>query len=81
MRLMTSQILKSEDFTKTQKSRYFENETFFLQLKQIINYTSRTTLLQKKNFVAEVTLNSPKTFFLIVTVLTLLVRYLVSHYV
>ena len=31
--MMTSQILKSEGFTKTEKSRYFENETlFFLQI-------------------------------------------------
>ena len=27
--MMTSQILKSMHFTKTQKSRYLENETFF----------------------------------------------------
>ena len=45
MPMMTSQILKSMDFTKTQKSRYLENETsFFLQIKKIINYTSRATL-------------------------------------
>ena len=31
--MMTSQILKCVDFTKTQKSKYLENETllFFLQ--------------------------------------------------
>ena len=45
--MMTSQILKSVDFTKTQKSRYLENETLFLQIKKIINYTGRATLLQK----------------------------------
>ena len=46
--MMTSQILKSVDFTKTQKSRYLENETlFFLQMKKFINYTSRAILLQK----------------------------------
>ena len=44
--MMTSYILKSVDFTKTQKSRYLENKTFFLQVK---NYTSRSTLLQKRN--------------------------------
>ena len=33
--MMTSQILKSVDFTKTQKSRYLENETFFLQIKTL----------------------------------------------
>ena len=43
--MMTSQILKSVVFTKTQKSRYLVNETFFfLRIKKIINYTSRTTL-------------------------------------
>ena len=46
--MMTSQILKSVDFTKAQKSRYLENETlFFLQIKKFINYTLRATLLQK----------------------------------
>ena len=48
MPMMTSQILKSGDFTKTQKSRYLENETlFFLEIKKLINYISRATLLQK----------------------------------
>ena len=42
--MMTSQILKAVDFTKTQKSRYMENETFF---KQKNNYRSRATLWQK----------------------------------
>ena len=47
--MMTSQILKFVDFTKTQKSRYHENETlFFLQIKKFINSTSRATLLQNK---------------------------------
>ena len=45
---MVSQILKSVDFTKTQKSRYLENETlFYLQVKKFIDYTLRATLLQK----------------------------------
>ena len=49
MPMMTSQILKSVDFTKAKKSRYLKNETFFLQIKKIINYTStsRATSLQK----------------------------------
>ena len=35
MPMMTSQVLKSVDFTKTQKCRYLENETiFFLQIKK-----------------------------------------------
>ena len=43
--MMTSQILKFVDFTKTQKSRYLENKTLvFLQIKKLINYTSRATL-------------------------------------
>ena len=48
MPMMTSYILKSVDFTKTQKSRYLENKTFFHQVK---NYTSRSTLLQKINLI------------------------------
>ena len=32
MPMMTSQIVKPVDFTKIQKSRYLENETFFLQI-------------------------------------------------
>ena len=32
MSMMASQILKYVDFTKTQKSRYLENETFFFQI-------------------------------------------------
>ena len=33
--MITSQILKSVDFTKTQKSRYLGNEAlFFLQIKK-----------------------------------------------
>ena len=48
MPMMTSQILKSVDFTKTQKTRYLENETlFFLQIKKFINYTLKVVLLQK----------------------------------
>ena len=43
--IMMSQILKFVNFTKTQKSRYLQNETsFFLQIKKFINYTSRATI-------------------------------------
>ena len=43
--MMTSQILKSAGFTRTEKSRYLENETlFFLQIIKFINYTSSATL-------------------------------------
>ena len=56
--MMTSQILKSVDFAKTQKSRYLENETsFFFLKKKFINYTSMATLWQKNSFVAGVTFN------------------------
>ena len=43
--MMTSQILRSVDFIKSQKSRYLENETsLFLQIKKIIDYISKATL-------------------------------------
>ena len=48
MSMMTLHILRSVDFTQTQKSRYPEKETlFFLQINKLINYTSRATFLQK----------------------------------
>ena len=47
MPIMTTQILQSVDFTKTQKSIYLKKETFFLQIEKFINYTLRATLLQK----------------------------------
>ena len=48
MLMMTSKILNSGDVTKTQKSRYLENEVlFFVQIKKFINYTPRVTLLHK----------------------------------
>ena len=48
MPMIKSQILKSVYFTKSQKYRYFENETlFFLQIKKLNNYTSRATLLHE----------------------------------
>ena len=56
--MMTLQILKSMNFTRTQKSRYLENKAIiFLQIKKFINHTSRATLWQKKRFEAEVTFN------------------------
>ena len=61
MPMMPSQILKSVDFTKTQKSRYLEIKTlFFLQIKKFINYTSRVRVWQKNSFVAEVIFNLSK---------------------
>ena len=48
MPMMTSQILSSVDFTKTQKPRYLENETLFLfQIKKFINCVSKATIRQK----------------------------------
>ena len=48
MPIMTSQIFKSVDFRNTEKSRYLENETFLLQIKKFINYTSKATALRQK---------------------------------
>ena len=54
--MMTSQILKSVDFTKTQKSRYLENKIlFFLQIIKFIDSVSKANLRQRNSFVAEVT--------------------------
>ena len=50
MPMMTSEILKVAGFTKVQKSRHLENETFFLQIKKFLNY-----FMTKNSFVAEVT--------------------------
>ena len=45
MPMITSQVLKSVDFTESKKSRYLENETLFLlQIKKFINYTASATL-------------------------------------
>ena len=53
---MTSQVLQFVDFTKTQKSKYLKKEAlFFLQIKKIIDYTSRATLWQKNNVAVELT--------------------------
>ena len=53
--MMTSHILKSVDFTKTQNSRKLKNKILFLEIKKFINYTSQATLLQRNSFVAGVT--------------------------
>ena len=53
--MMTSEILKFLDFTKTPKSRYLENKTFVLQIKKSINYKSKDYFMA---FVAEVTSKS-----------------------
>ena len=53
--MMTSQILKSVGFTKTQKSRYLENENFFFFKQKSSLITYQGPLYGKDNFVAEVT--------------------------
>ena len=45
MHMMMSQILKLTDFTKTQKSRYLQNEKFFFQMKKSINNTSNYLMI------------------------------------
>ena len=59
MLMVALEILKFVDFTKTQKSRYLENETlFFLQIKRLFNYSSaqiKCYFMAKNSFVAEVT--------------------------
>ena len=48
--MMMSQILKSVDFTRTQKSTYIESKVlFFLQIKKFLNCASRTTIWQKRS--------------------------------
>ena len=54
--MMTSHILRSADFTKSQKPRYLENETlFFLQINKIHSLHMKGYFIAKNNFVAEVT--------------------------
>ena len=55
--MMTSQIFKSVDFTKAQKSRYFKNKTiFFLQIKKSL-IIRRGPFYGKNSLVAEGTFN------------------------
>ena len=61
MPTMTSQIFTSVNFTKTQKSRYLENETlFFLLIERSINLTLRATFA-KNSFVVEITFHAAVT--------------------
>ena len=55
--MLTPQILKSENFTKTQKSRYLENKIFFFKKKkeQKSLIAHQGLLYGKKSFLAEVT--------------------------
>ena len=45
--MMTSQILKSDDFTETQKSQYLETKTFFFKYKKSL-ITDQGLLYDKK---------------------------------
>ena len=54
MPMMTPQIFKSVNFTKTQKSRYFTNKTFFLQKKTTTLIAHQGPLYAKKCFAADV---------------------------
>ena len=49
MPMMTSQILKFVDFTIAQKSRYFENEVFFLRIEKM-DITNPCTHLHPAHF-------------------------------
>ena len=51
MPILTSQILKSVEFTKIQKSKYLQNETLvFTQIKKFFKY-----FMAKNSFEADVT--------------------------
>ena len=54
--LMTSQILTSDDFSKTQKSRYLENEMRFSN-KKINSLQIKSYFIPNNNFVVEVVFN------------------------
>ena len=54
MSMMTSQILQFVDFTKTQKSKYLQNEIVFFQIKKSL-ITHQRILYGKNTFVVEVT--------------------------
>ena len=53
--MMTSQILKSVDLNKMQKSRYLENETMFFLQKKNHYLRIKSYFMAKNRFVAEVT--------------------------
>ena len=54
MLMMTSQILKSVDFAKTQKSRYLENETIFFSSNKKKEIYIKGYFMAKNSSVAEV---------------------------
>ena len=54
MSLLTSQILKFADSFKTQKCKYLENETYFLQIKKNHSLYIKCCNMSKNKFLAEV---------------------------
>ena len=53
--MTTSQILKSVDFTKMQRSRYLKNKTlFFLEIKNNNQLYIKDYFTEKTSFVAEI---------------------------
>ena len=56
--MVMSQILKSLDFTKTQKSRYIKNKTlFFIKIKKICLIQIKGYFMTKNSFAVDVTFN------------------------
>ena len=55
--MMTSQIFRLVDFTKTEKSRYLENETIFSLNEKNNSLHINGYFMAKNTFVAEVTFN------------------------
>ena len=54
--MVASQILKYVDFTKTQKSRYVNNETLlFVQIKKNSLSTHKGLIYGKNSFAADIT--------------------------
>ena len=62
--MTTLQILKSMDFTKTQKLDISRTKHFFSSNKNFINYTIKDYFIAKNSFVGEVTFkNTPSYSF------------------
>ena len=56
--MMMSQIFQFVDVTTTEKSKYLENKTFFLQIRKSLITHQGAYFISKNTFVAEVTFNS-----------------------
>ena len=46
---MTSEIMKFAYFTKTQKSKYFENKTLFFSIKKINSFDVKGYFMARNN--------------------------------